>query len=454
MTGSLGRGMELAGGPHTRRTSPQRLVALLLVLTMVVVSCSDGGDNEAADGEDTGADSSAEVDGSAGEGAISVDASLELVDPTGEALFPCSEVAGAPTIAYVDTGRSEPGRNADRMRAVVGDHNRRCGTAVELVPFVADAADPAGCEPVLAADPVLTVVSHPRAPVVGCFVEAGAPVWVEGAIPTSLAAEGTVLGTEAPSDTTAVLQVRLLAGEGLVDGRAVSVVHDGTAEAEPVASAGFAPALEEAGATVTTIDVGPGCDAGRAVDAWADAVVVTVVPAPCLLTLADAALAAGATPQWIVADHERAISDDNGVALDGVERTMDVALAYSASPAIGAGWPRVLDPHARDAACTTYLDDLLGTETLHPSSSWHDGARLCSTAYALFRLLAAAGPDPDAGALIAALAEVDDVPFPHGQTGGFAADKAWVGPAQLFALEWSADCGCWTHVGGPLAAAG
>lgn len=181
---------------------------------------------------------------------------------------------------------------------------------------------------------------------------------------------------------------------------------------------------------------------------------ITVVPAACQLELARAATSAGASPQWVVFDYWASIADDADVDVDfaSVAPIFDVALGYSGSPAIGAVWPRVVDPHARDAACVTYLDDLLGTSSAYPSVSWHEAARFCSTAHALLQLLVVAGPGATTDDLAGALASVDTVPYPRGQIGGFAQGKDWVGPAQLFSLEWSADCDCWTHVAGPLRA--
>lgn len=440
--------MERQGGFRKRgdMRRRRRLAIIFSTVALVAAACS-GGDASDSEGLDQ-TDGVVDGGGSADTATTAIDALLELVDPTGDSLFACSADGGSDAlVVYLQADAT--GLNAERMRAVVGDYNRRCSTTIDVdLALIGDGQS--ACGELVDAAATITVSDRPSLSTVECFADSGVPLWSEAGIAslTLDGAEGLLVTTDAPPDLIAQLQVRLLDAEQLLGGRSASVVYIDTPEAALIARDGFVAGLEGAGVVVSEVVVDPGCDPAAAQAAWTSAIVITVVPPECQLELAQAATSAGASPQWVVFDYRASIADD--VDFGSVAPIFDVALGYSASPAIGVGWPRVIDPHARDAACVTYLDDLLGTSTTYPSVSWHEAARFCSTAHALLQLLVAAGPGATTDDLVDALASVDTVPYPRGQVGGFAPGKDWVGPAQLFSLEWSADCDCWTHVAGPL----
>jgi hypothetical protein len=444
--------MERQGGypKHGDIRRRHRLAIILSTLALVAAACSGGDASDSGGSDET--DGVVDDGGSLDTTTTSIDALLELVDPTGDSLFACSTGAGSDaSVAYLQADAT--GLNAEWMRAVVGEYNRRCGTTIDVDLALIGSGQP-GCDELVDAAATITVSDHPSPSTVECFADSGLPLWSEAGIGsvTLDEAEGFLVTTDAPPDLMAQLQVRLLDAEQLLGSRATSIVYLDTPEAALIARDGFAAGLEDAGVVVSEVAVDATCNSAAAQAAWTSAIVITVVPAACHLELARAATSAGASPQWVVFDYRASIADDADVDFASVAPIFDVALAYSASPVIGAGWPRVADPHARDAAGVAYLDDLLGTSTAYPSVSWHEAARFCSTAHALLQLLVVAGPGATTDDLADALASVDSVPYPRGQIGGFAPGKDWVGPAQLFSLEWSADCDCWTHVAGPLRA--
>lgn len=412
---------------------------------MLGSACSGDDGADEPDGED-GTDEQVNdpVDGT-----TAVEATLEIVEPSGDALLGCVDggATADATVVHVeitDALASEPGLTSLRFATLVGDHNRRCGTDVEVVSSAFAASD--DCGEVTERAPTLAVVSGNAPAFVACLADAGVAVWSEAGVPADFREGGAVvLSTAMPPEVEAELTVGLLESEGLlVDADAAVITAEGRTSA--AAGAGFVAGLEAAEVVVDTATIDGDC-AGADDDVLAASVVVTVAPAACQLALAQQAVAAGATPLWVVFDVGDAVADDAGVDLGAVEQVMDVALAYSAMPATGAGWPLGLDPTARDGACVAFLDELTGATTTYPDRSWLEAARLCTTAAGVLALIGASEPGAD---LTGAVDAVTDIAFPRGQLGSLSVDEPWLGPAQLFALEWSRDCGCWTHVAGPL----
>ncbi len=418
-----------------RRRGYQWAVPVLVVLALVASACS-GGDSSPEPTPDSGGD--------AGDGTEAVAAILEIVDPTGESLLPCGETSDlAAVVAYVDTSDRRPGRNAERMAALIGDYNRRCGSAIEVDEYTSDAVG-GDCQVIADTDPTVVIITAATPEDLACFAEAGVALWSEAGVPTStMVGDATVLSTDLPTDRAAAAAVALMAAEGLLEARTASVLHSTEAHATAVAEDGYLAAFASHDTEATAFEVDDCSEVDAA--AWEAQIVVTIVAAECQRELAEAAISAGAEPLWVVSDLFSTLVDDSDVDFTQVAPVFDVALAYSAAPATGGGWPLVLDPHARDAACNTFLDSLLGTTTTYPSVDFSEGARLCTTAAALVGIV---GPD----AIGDSLASAEAVNYPRGQAGRLTPEAPWVGPDQLFALEWSADCTCWTQVGGPLVA--
>ena len=434
------------------RRSPvwSKVMAIAMAIAVALAACSgDDADPEgSAPIEDTGTDTAA--DGGAPDVLETGDAAAAtvLVDDVaadGDALLPCVGVGGEGTVdvAYLQIGDPERvGPLADAFRGALADYNERCGGVAGglLQVSVGFAAGADGCSgPVL--DALVVVTDAADDATVDCLSSGDRAVWHEAGVgPDS--ADGPLAGTDAPPAQRADAAVTAAIAEQVIGDRQVVVVHDGSARAVGAVDDGVLPALDAAGIEPFDTLVAPcsGSPLGRPVG---DVFLIALLPAACL---ADLTAEVDSDVRWLVIEDRLSLAPDPDLTF--VPDVFDSALAYEFASTPVQGLPRDRSPVARDRACVRWLDGFTGNETVHPSAAFSAHARLCGTLAGLVASLHAAGNEPQADGVVAAIADIGEVVLAQGQP-AVPGSEPWLAPRQVMTLEWNADCGCWTHVGGP-----
>ena len=422
----------------------------LLGLLVVLAACSGDDDPAPVGGEDDGDGSPALSDGIA-TGDTDGDAPaliLSAIDATGDALFPCVGEAGTGSVQVVylqQLPEDLVGPLVEAFRGAVGDYQRRCGGvaagAIEVAVGYREGADDV-CQLGQLAGAAVVVADAADDATVDCLGSATRLVWHEG----GASDPSTTAGTQAPPAVRASRSIAAALAEGVVDDRAVVVMHDGTERSVRAVEDGVLPRLEAASIeTEATVPV----DCGGTITApdLDGRFVVTLLPAPCLADVVDAAAAAGDDVRWLVIEDDLSLAPVDLLAF--AESAFDTALAYEFAPTIVAGLPRDRAPVAHDLACVEFLDGFTGNDTAFPSAAFTAHARLCSTIAGLIGALHAAGTDPTPDAIREAIPTSSSaIVLSQGQRRG-AGDDPWLAPALVTTIEWNADCDCWTYVRGP-----
>jgi hypothetical protein len=152
--------------------------------------------------------------------------------------------------------------------------------------------------------------------------------------------------------------------------------------------------------------------------------------------------------QWIIGPLGVGTGDDAIASIAAVGDTFDGAYAVS-------GMPRAIirdrlpsPPPAFGEACNA-ITSVQGEDYEFGIGEYTALEQLC-IAVALTASVSQLG-DPSPATITEALRDHDEFPLPSNQLGGFAPDTTTSADDVFYVQRYSANCGCWTYVAGPIA---